>query len=409
MYQSSILDFMRKLLNNIHISSFLIKEPFDDVADFDLGLRRLLNPDIDFVRLFRMIPFASRPNTMYRVTDKYHCSYTFMELPGAEVRTFFLIGPYTFTEISEQTILEYTEEFNLPPAFAAQLCLYYYALPYLPNDAAFFSMLNTFCEEIWDGTDNYTIVSLSDDVLVEKPAHPSAETLALCDSPQMALNILEERYDMERQFMQAVSQGSVSRAEQVFSQVSYQTLEQRLHDPIRDIKNYTIILNTLLRKAAEFGAVHPIHIDKISSGFAKRIELLNSTKAARSLQSEMVRKYALLVKNHSLKKYSLLVQKVISQVDFDLTADLSLKAMAELLNVNASYLSTLFKKETGTTLTDYVNRKRIDHAILLLNSTTMQIQTIAQHCGISDLNYFTKMFKKFIGKTPSEYRDFISS
>ena len=49
--------------------------------------------------------------------------------------------------------------------------------------------------------------------------------------------------------------------------------------------------------------------------------------------------------------------------------------------------------------------KLFDQAIFLLNSTSMQIQTIALYCGIPDVNYFTKTFKKYIGKTPREYRD----
>ena len=60
------------------------------------------------------------------------------------------------------------------------------------------------------------------------------------------------------------------------------------------------------------------------------------------------------------------------------------------------------------TLTDYVNKKRIDNAVFLLNSTKMQIQTVAQYCGIPDVNYFTKLFKRYIGKTPKEYRGEIS-
>lgn len=109
-----------------------------------------------------------------------------------------------------------------------------------------------------------------------------------------------------------------------------------------------------------------------------------------------------------MKGFSLLVQKVVTRIDSDLTADLSLKTQAQLLNVNASYLSTLFKKETGMTLTDYVNKKRMENAVFLLNSTNMQIQNIAQYCGIPDVNYFTKIFKKYIWKTPKEYRGEIS-
>ena len=67
-------------------------------------------------------------------------------------------------------------------------------------------------------------------------------------------------------------------------------------------------------------------------------------------------------------------------------------------------LSTLFKKEMGMRLTDYVNKKRIEHAVFLLNSTSMQIQNIAQYCGIPDVNYFTRILKKYMEKTPTEYR-----
>ena len=119
----------------------------------------------------------------------------------------------------------------------------------------------------------------------------------------------------------------------------------------------------------------------------------------------MIDKYCQLVKKHSMKNYSSLVQKVITLVDFDITADLSLSRQAEILNVNASYLSTLFKKETGTTLTEYVAKKRVEQAAFLLTSTNLQIQTISQNCGIYDVNYFTKLFKKYTGKTPKEYRE----
>ena len=73
------------------------------------------------------------------------------------------------------------------------------------------------------------------------------------------------------------------------------------------------------------------------------------------------------------------------------------------MNINASYLSNTFRKEIGTTLTDYVRTKRIEYAKKLLETTSLQIQSIAQKCGILDLNYFSKVFKKYTGLTPSEY------
>ena len=91
-------------------------------------------------------------------------------------------------------------------------------------------------------------------------------------------------------------------------------------------------------------------------------------------------------------------------VDFDLAADLSLRAIAGSLNVNASYLSTRFKQETGCTLTEYVNQKRIEHAAYLLQTTHMPIYAVAQSCGIQDENYFVKIFKRYTQKTPRQFR-----
>ena len=221
---------------------------------------------------------------------------------------------------------------------------------------------------------------------------------------ELRMQLLEDRYASENRLMQDVSRGLTKQAEAALAESSLKDIEPRHPNSLRNFKNYCIILNTLLRKAAEQGAVHPINIDQLSSTFAHKIEHLHSPVAGKALMQEMVRKYCLLVKNHSMKGYSLLVQKVIARTEADLTADLSLKAHASYLNVNPSYLSTLFKKETGQTLTEFVNQKRIQHVILLLNSTNMQIQTVAQHCGIPDINYFTRMFKKQVGKTPSEYR-----
>jgi len=111
-----------------------------------------------------------------------------------------------------------------------------------------------------------------------------------------------------------------------------------------------------------------------------------------------------MVRRHSMKDFSPTVQKVISRIDFDLAADLSLKASAQALNVNPSYLSTLFKKETGETLTDFVNRRRMEHAAYLLTSTQLSVSSVALNCGISDDNYFTKLFKRFNGLTPTQFR-----
>jgi len=118
----------------------------------------------------------------------------------------------------------------------------------------------------------------------------------------------------------------------------------------------------------------------------------------------MAQTYCRLVRKQSPKAYSPLVRKVVSYVEAELSGDLSLRNLAAVHNINPSYLSTLFRQETGETLTNYVNRKRMEHAAHLLQTTRLPVSAVAQSCGISDDNYFTKLFKKFSGTTPVQFR-----
>ena len=405
MHYEAELIFFQKLLKNFHLSVTMIPNTTPCLSEFDLGLRQLIYTEPIYLEEHQL---TFQQNTIYRISDAFLCNYIFFRLPDSPDSQSMLIGPYTHMFLTKQMIQDGMEKLSISPHLFPQLEKYYTDLPIIPDEGTLFSIINTFGEKIWGSLDNFSIEYID----YHPPVH--SESVAAYPDYQeseeafLSMRVLEERYAAENRLIQAVSQGLVHKAEMLVSSASIYALEQRLTDPVRNMKNYCIILNTLLRKAAEAGSVHPLHIDNLSSKYAKKIELLTSVEAGYNLQKEMIHKYCLLVKNHSLKGYSLLVRKVLTRIDSDLTSDLSLKAQAALLNVNASYLSTLFKKETGSTLTEYVNRRRIDHAILLLNSTNMQIQSIALYCGIPDVNYFTKTFKKYIGKTPKDYRESVS-
>ena len=219
-----------------------------------------------------------------------------------------------------------------------------------------------------------------------------------------SLHHLEHRYQEENEIMQLVSLGDIQKIEKKLTNFTLNFPQQRTPNALRNGKNYMIILNTLLRKAAEHGGMHPLQLHEISSFYAKKIELLTSETAIPFLAQDMIRKYTLLVKEYSLNDYSLLVRKSIAHINHDLTQDLSLQAQADLFSVTPSYLSHLFKKETGMTLSNYVNQQRINHAKYLLTTTDLQIQQIAHDCGFIDICYFSKIFKKYTGVPPSEYR-----
>lgn len=405
MFYEQELTFLKNILKNFSIDTHLIVDGVKPTYKIDRGIRDYICGDESYEDFMEALKKKLSPNTILSITDFFMCSYVFILLPDTDETSVLSIGPYSVTDFSEEGLLQLAEKENLNPKAFAQIKKYYSNIPLVSNEETINAIVCAFGEKIWGSSDKFIIKTIKNLFADEFDPVTIPSGRNHNEDATLSINALESRYEAERELMLAVSQGMAHKAELLLGNSSELIYERRVDDPIRNIKNYTIILNTLLRKSAEYGSVHPLYIDSLSSDFAEKIENLNSPEAAFELQKEMVYKYCQLVKKHSMKNYSLLVQKVLTRIDTDLTADLSLNTQAEILNINPSYLSALFKKETGVTLTEYVNRKRTEHAIHLLTSTNMQIQTIAQYCGIMDVNYFTKIFKKYVGKTPKEYRE----
>jgi AraC-like DNA-binding protein len=215
---------------------------------------------------------------------------------------------------------------------------------------------------------------------------------------------IERRYAFENELIRAVANGQLHLETRFASAFSNDIFEKRTSNPLQNAKNYSIITNTLLRKGAEQGGVHPVYLNQVSTEYALKIEALSSPSQVSDLMHEMFCSYCRLVRKHKLRQFSPVVQKAILHIDADLSCNLSTKSLALQQGVSLGYLSAVFKKETGHTVSDYVCSRRMDYAEYLLKSTNLLIQTIALHCGIMDVYYFSKLFKKHKGQTPSAYR-----
>jgi YesN/AraC family two-component response regulator len=259
-------------------------------------------------------------------------------------------------------------------------------------------MLLTFAGYLYDGQTNFRLYHEGIDLRNSSKVYNSKEETIL------SLQIIEDRYQTENAMLQAVSEGDTKRALQCLSQYKGYTGEHRTEDRIRDLRNGYIVLNSLARKAVENGYVHPAHIHAMSDDFARRIETISNTSEFIRLSEQILCGYCALVKKFSLRNFSPLIRNVINTIDFNLQEPLSLNFLAEKFNVNPSNLSTQFRQEKGTTLTGYINTKRMEHAASLLRGSGYYIQEVAKHCGFLDICYFSRLFKRYHGLSPREFR-----
>ena len=215
--------------------------------------------------------------------------------------------------------------------------------------------------------------------------------------------MLERRYAAENRLLEAIGRGDTEAALLAMNLMGRFRIKGRFSDTPEQTKSLLTVFNTLFRKTIEGSTVHPYYIDEISGRYARRIENLSASDLSRLL-SDMVREYCAYVREYSLKEYSPLVQKVINHINLNLNTELSLKSLAAMCYISPSYLSNLFKRETGTTLIDYINTQRTQRAAHLLVGTKQSVAAIAAQVGILDVNYFARLFKKALGQTPTQYR-----
>ena len=98
------------------------------------------------------------------------------------------------------------------------------------------------------------------------------------------------------------------------------------------------------------------------------------------------------------------ISQVKSFLDEHYKEKLSLESVASHFFIDKHYLARLFKEQYGVTLVTYLQQVRITHAKRMLRFTDKSIEEIGLECGIGELNYFSRVFKKLEGVSPSEFR-----
>jgi len=388
MFYKKELEFLMSTINRLHLQTHLIDADITKKQWDEYRKGKLLYGEFSVNSQLFAYFTTSKPNTIYKVTDLFGCCFLFMQLKSTNKTQIFVIGPFFSKAISRQEILEKSELLELDAHTANRLVNYYSAVPFILDYSTLYVLVESFAELVYGGSDKYVFTEITSDSLDSISILKDKKYEQEKDSEYKFLE-LERRYSYENDLMDAVSHGKAERAELLLASVSELSLEKRLSDPLRNLKNYCIIMNTLLRKAAENSGVHPFYIDRVSSDFATKIELVPEVDGIGLIMRDMFKTYCQLVRKHTLHNLSPTVRKVILYIDDDVSRELSLSVIAEHFNLSSAYLSAIFKQETGKNLTDFVNERRVSRAKLLLRTTSLQIQTIAQHCGFFDAHYFS--------------------
>lgn len=136
-------------------------------------------------------------------------------------------------------------------------------------------------------------------------------------------------------------------------------------------------------------------------GVVKRLDEENREYEKLSQQLDSDNMYIKLPSNVG----NLQIKATIDFIHEKFSSPVGLKEAAEAVALSESHLSRLFKEITGINFLQYLNAYRINQALVMLRNPKMNVSDISLNCGFPNPGYFSKIFKRFTGKTPSQLRD----
>lgn len=221
--------------------------------------------------------------------------------------------------------------------------------------------------------------------------------------------LIIQRYENSLKMMNALEQGN---AELTLSIINlwFDNIHQvnMLYSPeeenIQKRKMQLVSLNAIFHQSACRQNVPPLFLHILSRRFDTKIEQIDfSSVSYQDLVEEMVHEYCKLIRHSLTEHYAPFSDEVIYHLMSHITEPLSFDDLAEKMHVAPATLSRRFKAETGQTITFFLNNARIKLAKLYISEGTMNLTQIALCTGFNDASYFSKVFYKYTGMTPSEY------
>jgi len=143
----------------------------------------------------------------------------------------------------------------------------------------------------------------------------------------------------------------------------------------------------------------------LSDSYIRKSEMLTSIEQITNLNYRMVMEYAERMERLHYGTPSKLVAEVTNYIFKHLSEPITVEGIARALCRGRSRLSTDFKKESGENLSDYILKRKVEEGKRVLRYTERPLVDIALYLGFSSQSHFSRVFKKYSGLTPNEYRN----
>lgn len=232
---------------------------------------------------------------------------------------------------------------------------------------------------------------------------------ALDDVPTVSFTLVDEKSHVSYEFLTHVKElvlsGNIEAIRELSKQSSSVPLDRLIQTDTLQSVRYHVITTCATIVGMVFDRNLPYEqVMMTADSYIRKADRTNDVHSLIKLLNEAIEAFARLARRYSSHSYSSAVRDVLHHIDTHLTEKITLEGLAEVAGLSPSHLSRLIKRETGSSLSDLLNTRRVNESKYLLLHTDHSIFHIARLVGFTYQNHFAEQFKARTGMTPSGFR-----
>lgn len=210
-------------------------------------------------------------------------------------------------------------------------------------------------------------------------------------------------YSKEKLLIEKASLGETAGCLKAFNFI-FDWLENIYKDDVQEIKKRLVEIVVMLHRLVQEYEIEDDSLYKRQNYLSDFFEINEITKLKVWCKSR-IEYITSSINNAREKKLSSLILKARTYIDRNFGRDITLEEVSREVSVSPHYFSKLFKSETGENFIDYLTSVRISKAKEYLEGGKFSVKEICYQVGYSDPNYFSRIFKRVVGVTPTEFKE----
>lgn len=218
-------------------------------------------------------------------------------------------------------------------------------------------------------------------------------------------NTKHTSFDRELAFYESICSGNMELVRVFMKPLCSEGGGVLSEDSLRNLKYHMVVLAAMIARYCIRGGMSPEESYSMSDFYIMKTDKCRTEEEIHKVHSEMIEGYT--NKMRRIKLTGVFSKQIVKAVDYiicNLHSRILLNDVAHHLKISPSYLSRLFRQETGETFSEYVNRLKIEEASSLMLYTECSDSEVSNMLAYSSQSYFIKVFQKYKGTTPKKYK-----